>query len=105
NRGRQTSSGVMTINNTTIVSAPLGYESIGTLTIAGGTPGGTYTAGSGNTVLGGGSVTYIGGYNPANGQVTPGGTLSFGSGNMIVQGGFVRNNGTINGPGNIHIDY
>src|SRR5207253_770588 len=71
----------------------------------GGSPGGTFNVGNNGLVLGGGSVTFIGGYNPSNGQVTPGGTLNFGSGNMRVQGGFVRNNGLITGTGDLIIDY
>src|SRR5207253_2792140 len=71
----------------------------------GGSPGGTFNVGNNGLVLGGGSVTFIGGYNPNNGQVTPGGTLNFGSGDMRVQGGFVRNNGLITGTGDLIIDY
>jgi hypothetical protein len=103
NRGRQTAAGVMTVNGA--VNAPFGYESIGRIAVPGGTPGGSFNVGTGGLVLGGGSVTTIGNYNPANGQVIPGGTLNIGPGDMRVQGGFVRNNGVITGMGNLIIDF
>src|SRR5207244_7499819 len=46
-------------------------------------------------VFGGGSTTYVGIYNPSNGQVTPGGTINIGNGAMPLQGGSVRTHGTI----------
>src|SRR5439155_23579388 len=78
------------------------FVSNGQLTIP---PGGTLNGSAGGLVLGGGSVTNIGIYNPANGQVTPGGTINIGNGDMRVQGGFVRNNGLITGTGDLIIDY
>ncbi len=68
-------------------------------------PGGTVANVQGRMTFGGGSVTNIGIYNPANGQVTPGGTINIGSGDLRVQGGFLRNNGVITGSGNLIIDY
>jgi fibronectin-binding autotransporter adhesin len=68
-------------------------------------PTGTLNNTQGSLVFGGGSTTYVGIYNPNNGQVTPGGTINIGNGDMRVQGGFVRNNGMITGNGNLIIDY
>jgi hypothetical protein len=68
-------------------------------------PGGMLNNTQSTLVFGGGSTTFVGIYNPNNGQVTPGGTINIGNGDMRVQGGFVRNNGTITGNGNLIIDY
>src|SRR5207248_8966991 len=81
------------------------FVSNGQLTIP---PGGTLNGSAGGVVLGGGSVTNIGIFNPNNGQVTPGGTLEMGPGNLVIQGALLRNNGTIHGgagSGDIVIDY
>src|SRR5438105_4708816 len=91
--------GLITVNGTANVGD---FVSYGRVAI---NPGGTLANSQGNLAFGGGSVTNIGIYNPANGQVTPGGTLDFGSGDMRVQGGFVRNNGLITGTGDLIIDY
>jgi autotransporter-associated beta strand protein len=91
--------GLMTINGTANVGD---FTSYGRLAI---NPGGAVNNTQSTMVFGGGSVTNIGIYNPANGQVTPGGTLNIGPGDMRVQGGFVRNNGLITGTGNLIIDY
>src|SRR5581483_10711200 len=57
-------------------------------------------------ILGGGSVTSIGIYNPSTGVVTRGGTINLGDTNLYISGGFLRNNGTINSNnGNVIIDY
>jgi fibronectin-binding autotransporter adhesin len=97
--GTNNSAGRFTVNGTANVGD---FVSSGRVSI---NPGGTLNSTQGGLVVGGGSVTNIGIYNPANGQVTPGGTLNFGSGDMRVQGGFVRNNGTITGTGDLIIDY
>lgn len=93
------SGGLVTVNGAANVS---NFVSTGRLAI---NPGGTFNNSQSNMTVGGGSVTTIGLYNPANGQVTLGGTLNFGSGDLRVQGGFVRNNGTITGTGDLVIDF
>jgi autotransporter-associated beta strand protein len=97
--GVNAAAGRLTVNGTANVSD---WSSAGQVAV---NPGGTMAAGAGGVVLGGGSVTTVGGYDPATGQVTPGGTLNFGGGNMVVRGGFVRNNGVITGTGDLVIDY
>jgi autotransporter-associated beta strand protein len=97
--GTNAPSGLVTVQGSTNVA---NFTSSGYLNIH---PGGTVTNTQGRMTLGGGSVTTIGLYNPANGQVTPGGTLNIGPGDLRVQGGFLRNNGVITGSGNLIIDY
>jgi autotransporter-associated beta strand protein len=98
--GNYTASSQLTVNGTANVTdfATVGKVSVlgtGLLTNTGGSP----------LVFGGGSVTNVGAYNPANGQVTPGGTISLAAQDMVVQGGFVRNNGRITSTtGNLVID-
>jgi autotransporter-associated beta strand protein len=97
--GTNASAGRFNVNGTANVAD---FVSNGRLSI---NPGGTLNSTQGGMVVGGGSVTNIGIYNPSDGQVTPGGTLNFGAGDMRVQGGFVRNNGTITGTGDLVIDF
>jgi fibronectin-binding autotransporter adhesin len=89
--GTITASGFHQVNGTANVTD---LSSIGRINV---NPGGRINSTGSALILGGGSVTNVGVYNPSNGQVTAGGTINVGAQNLVVQGGLMRNNGTITG--------
>src|SRR5262249_42962552 len=98
--GTNTSAGRLTVNGTVNATD---FVSNGVVAV---NPGGRINSSGSNLVVGGGSVTNLGLYNPLTGQVTPGGTISLGATDLVVQGGLVRNNGTITSTtGNIVVDF
>jgi fibronectin-binding autotransporter adhesin len=92
--------GRFVVNGTAYVSD---FTTTGNVSITG--AGNLLNTGTSPLVLGGGSVTTVGVYNPVNGQVTPGGTITIGAQDLVVQGGFLRNNGIVTGPGKLIVDY
>jgi autotransporter-associated beta strand protein len=100
NGGVNQGSGRFIVNGTAYVSD---FTTTGTVSITG--AGNLLNTGTSPLVLGGGSVTTVGVYNPVNGQVTPGGTITIGAQDLVVQGGFLRNNGIVTGPGKLIVDY
>jgi autotransporter-associated beta strand protein len=92
--GFLTAAGQLTVNSGATVNTTA-IESLGRIAV---NPGGTINHTGTPLVLGGGSVTTVGQYNPSTGVVTAGGTINVGTGGtIVVQGGFLRNNGTITG--------
>jgi autotransporter-associated beta strand protein len=99
--GQLTAAGRITVN----VSGNLNtsaFESIGTINIIN---TGEWVHSNSPLVLGGGSVTNVGAYNPATGVVTPGGTINLGTNDLVVRGGLLRNNGVISTTGNLVVDF
>jgi autotransporter-associated beta strand protein len=100
--GQLSAAGQLTVNSATSIDTRA-FESIGMLTLLG---SGQMSHTVGSLVLGGGSVTILGQYNPATGIVSPGGALILRNGDdLVVRGGFLRNNGVITTSGNLVIDY
>jgi autotransporter-associated beta strand protein len=73
------------------------FQSVGRIDVTG--TGVLTNTGPSAMYFGGGSLTTIGGYNPATGQVTPGGSLNLGNQPLFLTGAFLRNNGSIDSTG------